>query len=39
MEDTGIKLQYSDFGGMWNLLVTNKISELKDRHNKIFKYK
>ncbi|MCK5672217.1 MAG: hypothetical protein KAH95_02515 [Spirochaetales bacterium] len=39
MKETGIKLQYSDFGGMWNLLVTDKISELKNRHHKIFRYK
>ena len=39
MEDTGIKLIYSDFGGTWNLLVTDRIAELKDRHNQIFKQK
>jgi hypothetical protein len=39
MKDTGIKLQYSDFGGKWNLLVTNKISELKNQYHKIFMYK
>lgn len=39
MKETGIKLQYSDFGGMWNLLVTNKIAELKDLHHHIFRQK
>ncbi len=37
MEDTGIKLQYSDFGGEWNLLVTRKIAELKKLHHHIFR--
>ena len=36
MEETGIKLQYSDFGGEWNLLVTRKISELKNLHSHLF---
>ncbi len=36
MEDTGIKLQYSDFGGEWNLLVTRKIAELKKLHSHLF---
>ncbi len=37
MEDTGVKLKYSDFGGSWNLLVTRKIAELKALHNHIFR--
>ncbi len=39
MEDTGIKLKYSDFGGIWNLLSTNKISELKELHHQVFRHK
>ncbi len=39
MEDTGIKLKYSNFGGLWNLLVTDKMAEMRKFHNKIFKYK
>ncbi len=39
MEDTGIKLQYSDFGGKWNLLVTRKISELKKLNSHLFEQK
>ncbi|MCK5153108.1 MAG: hypothetical protein KAQ93_02015 [Spirochaetales bacterium] len=39
MNETGIKLKYSDFGGIWNLLVTDQISTLKDLHHQIFKQK
>lgn len=39
MEDTGIKLKYSDFGGTWNLLVGNKLAELKTLNNRIFMHK
>jgi len=37
MEDTGIKLKYSDFGGEWNLIVTNRLEELKNLHHHIFR--
>jgi len=39
MEDTNIKLNYSDFGGSWNLLVTDKMAEMKKFHDHIFKHK
>jgi len=39
MKSTGIKLEYSDFGGSWNLLVTDKMAEMKKFHDRIFKYK
>lgn len=39
MESIGIKLNYSDFGGSWVLLVTDKMKEMKKFHNHIFKYK
>lgn len=39
MEDTGIKLIYSDFGGTWNLLVGHKLAELKTLNNRIFMHK
>ncbi len=39
MKSTGIKLNYSDFGGSWNLLVTDKMAEMKKFHDQIFKYK
>jgi len=39
MKNTDIKLNYSDFGGLWNLLVTDKMSEMRKFHDKIFKYK
>ncbi|MCF6334317.1 MAG: hypothetical protein L3J12_01065 [Spirochaetales bacterium] len=39
MKETGIKLQYSDFGGLWNLLVTEEISLLKNLHHQIFRHK
>ena len=38
MEETGVTLKYSDFGGRWKLLYTDKIKELKDLH-RIFRYK
>ena len=37
MEDTGIKLKYSDFGGTWNLLFTDKLDELKTHYYQIFR--
>ncbi len=39
MKDTGIKLKYSDFGGTWNLLVGNRLTELKTLNHKIFMHK
>jgi hypothetical protein len=39
MKSIGIKLKYSDFGGSWNLLVTDKMTEMKKFHDQIFKYK
>lgn len=37
MKDTDIKLKYSDFGGIWNLVYTDKIVEMKNLHHQIFK--
>lgn len=37
MKDTGIKLKYNDFGGMWNLLFSDKIAKLKSLHHQLFR--
>jgi hypothetical protein len=39
MKNTGIKLNYSDFGGSWNLLTTDRLAELSRLHNRIFMHK
>ncbi len=39
MKETGIKLKYSDFGGLWNLLITEEIALLKDLHHQVFRDK
>ena len=39
MDDTGIKLTYSDFGGAWNLLVGSRLEELKNLNDQIFMHK
>lgn len=39
MQETGETLQYSDFGGRWKLIYTDKIKELKALHNRIFQHK
>jgi hypothetical protein len=36
MESAGIKLTYRDFGGLWNLIFTDKIDELKDVYENMF---
>ena len=36
METDGAKLVYRDFGGLWNLIFTDKIAELKDVHENMF---
>lgn len=37
MEETGEQLTYRDFGGSWNLIVTDRIIELRDLHERIFR--
>ncbi|MBA7484114.1 hypothetical protein ES707_19638 [subsurface metagenome] len=37
MQETGVKLIYRNFGGLWNLLVTEQKEELKKLHHKIFR--
>lgn len=37
MKETGVKLIYRDFGGLWNLLVTDQREELKKLHHKLFR--
>jgi len=36
MESTGVKLVYRDFGGLWNLIFTDRIEELKDVNKNMF---
>jgi hypothetical protein len=36
MENAGVKLVYRDFGGLWNLIFTDKIEELRNQYNKMF---
>ena len=36
MRETGIQLVYRDFGGLWNLICTDKMSELKDVNETMF---
>lgn len=36
MEAVGAKLVYRDFGGLWNLIYTDKVAELKDVNEKMF---
>jgi len=37
MKETGVKLIYRDFGGLWNLLVTEQMEALAQLHHKIFR--
>ncbi len=37
MRETGVKLIYRDFGGLWNLLVTEQMEALAQLHHKIFR--
>jgi hypothetical protein len=36
MESAGVKLIYRDFGGLWNLIFTDRIEELKDVNENMF---
>ncbi len=36
MESAGAKLIYRDFGGLWNLIFTDKIEELRDVNENMF---
>lgn len=36
MTEAGPKLLYRDFGGLWNLIFTDRIRELKDVHENMF---
>lgn len=36
MENAGAKLVYRDFGGLWNLIFTDKIEELRDVYDNMF---
>ncbi len=36
MESAGVKLSYRDFGGLWNLIYTDRIEELKDVNRNMF---
>ena len=36
MEETGAKLTYRNFGGLWNLIFTDKIKELRDINVRMF---
>ena len=37
MREMGVKLYFRDFGGAWNLLLTDRIAELKTIHRDLFK--
>ena len=37
MEELGVRLKFRDFGGSWNLLVTDKIEKLRRLHKDLFK--
>ncbi len=36
MQEVGVQLIYRDFGGMWNLLLTDQIEPLTKLHHKLF---
>jgi len=36
MEGAGVKLTYRDFGGLWNLIFTDRIEELRDIYENMF---
>ncbi len=37
MQEAGVRLNYRDFGGKWNLIWTDRILELRDLHRDMFR--